>query len=357
MRSPDVIYSDCRDHPGDGMFHASQSDIPAMTQRPSAADTPWTQPARSAPAATAGVQQDIQLRYCVSDLCLFRIGFRATCQTRPFDPNALPVDTPPPLEGFPSGVDVLVRSGVPLARRLPALKAFRNSLCYVRNQVPNHYIDLQRGPFEQYVGEFSSKTRATILRKVRNASGAMQCRVFRTVDEALEFHALARRVAVKTYQEKLFDGAIPADEAFIARMRRLAERDCFRGYVLSDGDTPVSYLYLPVENDVLIYGYLGYDPAYAKSSVGTVLLFMALERIYAENRFRYFDFTLGHDQTKTLFGRGSFLRADLHYFRWGPRNIAAVYGHVLIDRFSALAGRYAEALGMREKVRKLLRRA
>ena len=301
-------------------------------------------------------QKHIELRYYLSDLCLFRVRFDALQLEQPFDPTASTVAIPPPGPEFADGVDLVLRSGVLLPHHLPLVYRTKDYICYVRNQTSNYYIDLG-GSFDDYLKQFSSKTRSTLLRKVKHLSGSMECRCFRTADEALEFHRLAREVAVKTYQEKLFDGAIPASVEFLEKMRGLAESDCFRGFILSSAGKPVSYLYLPIHDDTLIYGYLGYDPEYAKESVGTVLLYMALERVFAERRFRYFDFTYGESQSKKLFGRASFLRGDLYFFRRSVRNIVAVYGHVLLDQFSTSLGRILDAIGLRQKIRKLLRRA
>jgi hypothetical protein len=46
-------------------------------------------------------------------------------------------------------------------------------------------------------------------------------------------------------------------------------------------------------------------------SSGTVLPYLALECLMPEHKFRHFDFTHGESQTKRLFGRESFLRADV----------------------------------------------
>lgn len=301
-------------------------------------------------------RERLNFRYCLSDLCLFRIGFNASLQPLPFDPKAEPRKLPLPHPEFPDGIDVVVRSGALLPHRLPPIHSNKSGICYVRNQTSNYYIDL-RGTFDDYLKGFSSKTRSTLSRKVRNVSMTMECRCFRTPDEVVDFHKLAREVAVETYQEKLFDGAIPASADFVVKMRTLAERDCFRGYTLSSNGKPVSYLYLPIENEVLIYGYLGYNPTYANLSVGTVLLYMAIEQVFAERRFRYFDFTHGEGQNKKLFGRASFLRGDFYFFRWSVRNALAVYGHFLMDWLSEALGRTFDVLGLRQRIRKLLRRA
>lgn len=189
------------------------------------------------------------------------------------------------------------------------------------------------------------------------ADGTLECRAFRTPDDADEFHRLSRRIAVKTYQEKMFDGAIPASSEFVERMRALAEQNCLRGFVLMIKGEPVSYLYLPVSDGTLVYGYLGYDPAYATWSPGTVLFYLALERIFAEKQFYYLNFTHGEGQTKELFGRAHFLQADVHFFRWTLRNALTVFGHVAMDWCSSRIGQILETLGLRKAMRKRLRRS
>jgi len=304
-------------------------------------------------AAASAERREITLRYSIGDLCLFRIGFNALVERSVFDPAAPPITAVPEgAEILPDGVDASVRLGVRLERRLPALHRRKNGLWYIRNQSSNHYIDLCR-PFEEYLKEFSSKTRSTLGRKVRKAGG-FEFRAYREASEVAEFHRLSRDVAVKTYQEKMF-GAIPGSSEFLTRAIAMAEDDRLRGFLLLDQGKPISYLYLPAEDGVLTYGYLGYDPDYAAFSIGTVVLYRALEELFAERRFRYFDFTCGEGQHKTLFGRESVISGDLYFFRRNLRNSVAVYGHAAMDRFSGALGRTLQAIGIRGKVKKLLR--
>jgi CelD/BcsL family acetyltransferase involved in cellulose biosynthesis len=93
------------------------------------------------------------------------------------------------------------------------------------------------------------------------------------------------------------------------------------------------------------------------ASPGTVLLYHALERVSREKRFRYFDFTQGEGQAKEIFGRASFLQADIYFFRWTLKNAVAIYGHAAMDWCSSGLGRAADALGVRQRLRKLIRRS
>ena len=301
---------------------------------------------------------DFDLRYCLGDLRLFRVRFRACIVHQPFDPAAASRSLPSTPE-IPKDVNLLVYAGRHIAEKLPIIRATRRAICYIRNQSENHYIDLA-GTFEEYLKGFSSKTRSTLQRKLRKitdmADHTLECRAYRAPASVDEFHRLGRQVAVKTYQEKLFGGALPASEEFVRRARSLAQDDHLRGFILLIKGEPVAYLYLPVEDGALVYGYLGYDPDYASWSPGTVLLYLALEQLFAEQRFRYFNFTYGEGQVKELFGRATFLQADICFFRWTLRNALAVYGHTAMDGCSSKIGRTLEMLGLRQRIRKLLRR-
>jgi CelD/BcsL family acetyltransferase involved in cellulose biosynthesis len=85
------------------------------------------------------------------------------------------------------------------------------------------------------------------------------------------------------------------------------------------GDRPISYLFCSAQAEVLLYRHFGYDPEFGRWSPGTVPQYLALERLFAEGRFRLFDFTAGAH--KQFFSTGSTRCADLYFFRRTPRNL------------------------------------
>jgi CelD/BcsL family acetyltransferase involved in cellulose biosynthesis len=329
-----------------------------VLQKQGAGVVPMSSPVPAATVPPKPAERRFQLRYSIGDVCLFRASFRAVLQDAPFGPDVEPQQRPFP-DPVPPGASVSGVIGARVAGRLPTIGVSRRGVLYVRNQTVNYYVDM-RGTFAEYWNGFSSKTRSTLNRKVRKLAsvpdGDMQCRLFRAPAEVQEFHALARRVAANTYQEKLFDGAIPSTPEFVAKLRALAAADSFRGFILSVKGSPVAYLYLPVSDGILTYGYLGYEPAYSDWSPGTVLLQLAIEELFAAGGFRYFDFTYGESPTKKLFGREKFLRADVYLFRWTPRNIVLLALHVALDKSSTALGRLLAAIGVRQAVRRFLRR-
>jgi hypothetical protein len=212
---------------------------------------------------------------------------------------------------------------------------------------------------EKYQKKFSSKTRSTINRKIRkyaeHCGGNIVWKTYQRPDEMREFFGLARLVSKVTYQERLLDAGIPGTEDFIRRAESLAALQCVRAYILFDRERPVSYLYCPARDGVLIYAYLGYDPTYMKMSVGTVLQWLALEQLFNEAHFRYFDFTEGESDHKRLFATHQRRCANVLLVKNNLRNCLLIYSQILMDRFSRWLGTGLASLGARATMRRFLR--
>lgn len=301
----------------------------------------------------------VPFKFQLSDLTLASVSLpiqaRAVQLVEDLPPVALPALPPGPLEQGSQGY--LVR-GLPVLAELPVVSHVDNYICYVPLQYQHCYIDL-RTSFETYQKKFSSKTRSTIARKLRkyaaHCGGEIRWRAFTRPEELTEFFRLARIVSKTTYQEKLLDAGIPETDEFKRQASNLAGQDHLRAYILFDGDRPVSYLYCPVEGDVLIYAYLGYDPDYMSMSVGTVLQWLAIEQLFGESRFRYFDFTEGQSEHKRLFATHQRRCANVFLLRRTVRNSMLVHCHHAMNGFSNWLGELLERLGIKARIRRLLR--
>ena len=221
------------------------------------------------------------------------------------------------------------------AGRVPALLATRPELKpFVRQRYRRFYARLD-GSFETYLAGFSAKSRSTLKRKVRKlaerSGGTLHMRTFRAADEAPLFHRDARAVSALTYQERLLHSGLPEGEAALERLRRLAGQDAMRGWILYLDGRPISYLYAPAEGATLIYAHLGYDPAFADLSPGTVLQIEAMRQLMDEGRFRLFDFTEGEGQHKQLFSTGSVECVDVLLLRHTLANLAAGFALTAFD--------------------------
>ena len=198
-----------------------------------------------------------------------------------------------------------------------------------------HFVDMAGG-FASYMDRFSSKTRATLRRKRRklmaDIGGTATFREFRTPAEMDAFRDLAMPLSQRTYQARSLDAGLPAGSAAHEQRRRLAAQDRVRAFLLCRDERAVSYLYLPIDGDTVQYAYLGYDPEFARFSPGTVLQLEAMERLFAEDRYRHFDFTEGDGAHKAMFGTHSVECASLFLLRRTMAHRALLGG---VDTFDA----------------------
>jgi len=250
-------------------------------------------------------------------------------------------------------------AGVPQAGVAGEVSRLGAYLRYCTKAYLHCYIDLS-GDFATYQAKFSGKTRSGISRKVRKfteSAGGEEVRRYTRPGELDEFFRLARSVSSQSYQERLLDAGLPTDERFLATAKAAAERDEVRAYLLFHRGEPVSYLYCPVVDNVLLYDYLGYLPGFASLSVGTVLQWLALRSLFDERRFSAFDFTEGESDHKRLFSTHQTPCSNHLILLPTVRNRVVVHAHRGVDRFSAWAGATLERYDLKRKVRRFVRRA
>ena len=299
------------------------------------------------------------LRFSLGDLTL--LTWRLPLQTHEVNLAAgmAPVKTlQPPLDELDTKTAGFLVRGLPVTGEQPRLSATPKYICYVQRQYRHFYIDM-RSTFGEYKTKFSSKTRSTISRKVKkyveHCNGRLDWSVYRTPEELAAFHGLARNVSALTYQERLLDAGLPGDASFKEEMIALAEQDRVRAYLLFDGEKPVSYLYCPIRDDVLIYAFLGYSPAYLKLSVGTILQWLALEQMFDERRFRYFDFTEGEADHKRLFASHELLAVNVLFLRRCLKHWFIVLLHRSFERSVDLLRAFLELSSMKTRIRRFIR--
>jgi CelD/BcsL family acetyltransferase involved in cellulose biosynthesis len=306
-------------------------------------------------------QRAVPFKFQLSDWTLFSVSLPLHVRAEKLVDQTAPVAIPqPPADVLTEDSQGFLIRGLPIAAELPRISHVGNYLCYAPLQYQHCYIDLGL-TFENYQKKFSSKTRSTINRKIKkyaeHCGGSISWKTYQTPDEMREFFRLARAVSKLTYQERLLDSGIPDTEEFIREAESLAATQCVRAYLLFHGERPVSYLYCPVQDGVLIYAYLGYDPDYMQMSVGTVLQWLAVEQIFKEDRFRYFDFTEGQSEHKRFFATHQQQCANVFLVKKTLRNYAVIYSHLFMDRFSTWLGATLDRWGVKAKVRRFLRSA
>lgn len=222
-----------------------------------------------------------------------------------------------------------------------------------------HYIAMDGG-FDAYMSGFSGKTRATLRRKVRKfaeaGGGAIDVRAYRGATEFDAFMRAALPLSRATYQGRYLGAGLPEEPGAQTALRDAAAEDRLRAFILFLGGEPASYLCLPVEGETLVYAWPGYRPDAAHLSPGTVLQLAALEQLFAERRFRFFDFTEGEGAHKALFGTAWAEAASFYLLRGRAANRLLLGALEAFDGSVAAAKRLAGRSGALAGARRLLKR-
>lgn len=264
--------------------------------------------------------------------------------------GALP-DAP---EAGPDGLRIL---SAPASRMAAIAGRYPGFVAGGRQDYPRHYIDMADG-FDAYMARFSGKTRSTLRRKAKKLAeetGGFTVTEHRTPGEIEAFLAAALPLSARTYQARLLDAGLPDSPEARRTMLEAAEDDRMRGFLLHAGEQAIAYLSLPVVGATLVYAHLGYDPDHARLSPGTVLQMEALERLFAEERYRWFDFTEGDGAHKAMFGTHSASCASVMLLRPTLANRALLGARGAFDSGVAQAKALAARSGALARIRSGLR--
>lgn len=307
---------------------------------------------------TAWERASVPLRFQVGDIVLGQAMLSLYRRSARLDEEPLDVDDTPEPPPRLDRADGYVVWSQPIAKRLPVLRRRRDAICYIPRQYQRFSVQLSGG-FEQYMSTLSGKTRSSLKRKLRKftevSGGLIDWKEYRTPDQIAAFFPLARKVSARTYQERLLHIGLPADEVFFMSAHTLARDNKLRAYLLFLNGEPISYLYCPVRQRVVVYDHLGYDPSYASLSPGTILQILALKALFAEQQFTTFDFTEGEGQHKEIFATDWRLCGDVFVVRERLVPMLLVVLHLGLDRASGGAGSVLELLKLKSRVRKLVR--
>ena len=209
-------------------------------------------------------------------------------------------------------------SPFPTDERLPTVTIDRFAIRYAPRQYRHFDIDLE-GSFDSYMAKFSSKTRATLRKKMRrleeHCGGKLRWIVARLNRNSRRSTATPFRYPRRPIKPGYLVQGFRLPTALNCGLRESEAS----GYLLFDDSKPVAYILCPVREDTLLYSFVGYDPAYGQWSPGTVLQCLALELLFGEGRFRAFDFTQGEGAHKELFANRAILCSDLYFFRRTPK--------------------------------------
>ncbi len=304
-------------------------------------------------------KEDASFKFRLGEFNLFKLRLKALTLDQHFSNMPAGIyETPPGPGETGRGARVVLIRSCPVDKELPVFSFRSGHIRYVPSRYRRYYIEMSC-PFEEYLKKFSSRSRSTLLRKVRRFSdycdGKAECREYKDPAEVDEFYNYARLISEKTYQDRLLGCGFPAGKDIGEELTRLAKQDAIRGFVLFHKANPVAYLYAPVEDNILYYRFVGYDPGYREHSPGTVLQYLALQKLFSEKRFRMFDFTEGEGRHKEFFSTNIQRCADVYFFKFGFGNAAIVLTHAFFDRLSRSIVRVLDVFKVKSRVKKFLR--
>jgi hypothetical protein len=261
----------------------------------------------------------------------------------------------PPLDRTAQGY--AIRS-LPADRRDAMAYAGGSMIACVRQHYNRYFADLKDG-FDHYFAGLPAATQLRLRRLAKQAAevsgGVLDVRRFRTPDEMLGFHDVARRISIRGYQDRLFTGGLPDDDAFVASMQSLAAADRVRAWLLYIAGEPAAYLYCPLNGDTLRHEHAGIDPAFADFSPGGVLHLEAMRDLFQERRFIRYDFIEGECSHKRQLATGGIPCIDMLLLRASLANRLTTVALGGFDRAAVIARQANDALGLNRLAEKLRR--
>lgn len=232
-------------------------------------------------------------------------------------------------------------------------------LVYVPYKDVLHYVKIN-GTFDDYLKTFTPKARQNLTRSVRNffkkSPGDQTLEIASAPDEIVRFHAEAAAISSQTYQSKMLDSGLPPGEDFCNHMMTLAQEGKARGYLLRDGSQAVAFSWCQKDGNQLNYNIVGYLPEHAKSSPGTVLLYLLLKDVFDNGVSQVVDFGPGEAQYKAMFATHHEEFVDAYVLRWSIGIWLATQAHHKLMLFSSAVGRMLENWGVKKRIKAILRR-
>ena len=220
-------------------------------------------------------------------------------------------------------------------------------------------IDLPSA-FDDYLQLLSSKTRQSTKRKMRKLEKNYETEllILKDPDDVDAFLKEGEAISRKTYQWHSGQ-RLNHDEATRDAFRALLEKDRLRFYLLRVDGAPAAFLRGVMFGARFHYETPGFDPAYGKDSIGTVLLMYALRDLIERGDAEVFDFGTGGDETgyKSTYGTRSI---DCAFLELGRRASAraklVAAAQASLNGAKAAADRVLGQGDLRRRVKKLLRR-
>jgi hypothetical protein len=215
--------------------------------------------------------------------------------------------------------------------------------------------------FADYVAQLGSRSRQSVLysqRRLRkDMGGDVRCECFESEESVDRFLADAIVVSRKTYQWNLLGLGLRDTDALRDAFKASARHGWFKSFILYCKGSPVAFMLGSQQEGCYYYDDVGYDPAFAKWSVGSVLQVEVLEHLFARaDPPRFFDFSSGYGEHKGRFSNSSQRECNILVLPPTFRNRFAASAYRSVDATSNAIARVVERTNLKKKLKQLLRR-
>jgi len=213
--------------------------------------------------------------------------------------------------------------------------------------------------FDQYLHELSYKARQDIRRALRNLEQGTEITVsyrsFITPEDILEFLPLAQSVSDKTYQRNLLDLGIRDDDETRRITTVAAKNGWLLSYILICNEHPVAFRHGYLYAGTYYAIQTGYDPTWAKKSVGTNIQIHCIRDLINRGITRL-DFLYGDNERKRSLSNKHRVEQNIYLIpERFPLGILARSLRVF-NKLSELVGDFIEKWGLKSKIRRYLRK-
>ena len=256
------------------------------------------------------------------------------------------------LEGVPVGSD-LDRA----IRSEPIQKLFKTmepALRYERRLI--------RFPssFQEYMQSIKSQTRQSLRNKQhkleRHLEGKVRLVRCIGIDDVPDFVDRAVAISKKTYQWNLLGLGLRDPEGLKRRLIAMARRGWTRCYLLECDGAATAFMIGYLHDRTYYYIDVGFDPAWEKWSVGTVLHLEVLRDLMdGDADAEGFDFSTGSGVHKKRFSNLSRLEANYLLLQPGIRSDVLVGSYRLLNGLSTFAVGLLDRLHIKTAVKRLVR--
>lgn len=224
-------------------------------------------------------------------------------------------------------------------------------------EIGEHWITNLPSDFDAFLMRKSKKRRTEFRRTIRifedQYKDKVKYGIFSEPHEVDMFCNLAETVAMTTYQRGLGAGFYDNVENR-ERLTLAAHKGCFRAYIVFVGDKPLAFESGERVGDAMYLLWTGYDPAYRKFEVGTIVFMKMIEDLIALG-VKEIDYGPGGAQYKERYGNQCLREQDIDIYAPTLNGYGIHLTSALNHIINRAGKRLITQLKISEKVKKIWR--